>query len=127
LTLGSGLDELARVGDARSQPDPAARALVGRLAHHRRSPAGQSAFGEGDTVSLDAVFIVFWLPNLALPDRETLLSDQAMRLMLPEQILGQALLYLVAAVSRHVVFRDPTRLRSEEHTSELQSRENLVC
>ena len=108
-TLGAVLDELARMGDDRSQPDPAARALVRRLAHHRRSPAGQIAFGEGDTVSLDADFIVFWLPNLALPDRETLLSDQAMRLMLPEQILGQALLYLVAAVGRHVVFRDPTR------------------
>ncbi len=29
--------------------------------------------------------------------------------MLPEQILGQALLYLVAAVGRQVVFRDPSR------------------
>src|SRR5690606_24703809 len=52
-TLGAVLDELARMGDDRSQPDPAARALVRRLAHHRRSPAGQIAFGEGDTVSLD--------------------------------------------------------------------------
>jgi hypothetical protein len=30
-------------------------------------------------------------------------------MMLPEQVLGQALLYLVAAVGRRVVFSDPTR------------------
>jgi hypothetical protein len=30
-------------------------------------------------------------------------------MMLPEQVLGQALLYLVAAVGRQVVFRDPSR------------------
>ena len=108
-SLGAVLDELARMGADPSQSDPAARGLARRLAHYRRSPTGQIAFGDGDNVSLDADFIVFWVPNLALPDRETLMSDQSMRLMLPEQILGQALLYLVAAVGRHVVFRDPTR------------------
>src|SRR5690606_41021160 len=46
---------------------------------------------------------------LALPDRETLDSEQRSRMMLPEQVLGQALLYLVAAVGRQVVFRDPSR------------------
>ena len=37
------------------------------------------------------------------------MNEHRARLMLPEQILGQALLYLVAAVGRQVVFRDPTR------------------
>ncbi|HLT70854.1 MAG TPA: ATP-binding protein [Acidimicrobiales bacterium] len=108
-SLAAVLDELVLMGDHPTQPDGVARALARRLAHHRRSPTGQIAFGDGDPVSLDADFIVFWLPNLALPDRETLMSDQSMRLMLPEQILGQALLYLIAAVGRHVVFRDPSR------------------
>jgi hypothetical protein len=52
---------------------------------------------------------VFWAPNLALPDRDTLLKEHLARQMLPEEILGHALLYLVAAVGRKVVFRDPSR------------------
>ena len=40
---------------------------------------GSSPSGEGEPVSLDADFIVFWAPNLALPDRETLLSEHGMR------------------------------------------------
>lgn len=101
--------ELGRMGADDEKPDPSARALARRLAHYARSPAGQLAFGEGEPMSLEADFIVFWAPNLTLPDRETLESDNASRLMLPEQVLGQALLYLVAAVGRQVVFRDPRR------------------
>jgi hypothetical protein len=108
-TLADVVDELARMGASERTPDPAARALARRLMHHRRSATGQIAFGEGQPMSLDADFIVFWAPHLALPDRETLASDHASRMMLPEQVLGQALLYLVAAVGRRVVFSDPTR------------------
>lgn len=103
------LDCLARMGDNPKQPDAAARGLARRLRHYAHSPTGQLAFGAGQGLTLDADFIVFWAPNLTLPDRETLTSDSASRLMLPEQVLGQALLYLVAAVGRQVVFRDPTR------------------
>lgn len=92
-----------------SPPDEAARSLARRLDHYRRLGAGQLAFGDGTPVSLDADCIVFWAPNLALPDRDTLLNEHLARQMLPEQVLGHALLYLVAAVGRHVVFRDPTR------------------
>jgi AAA-like domain len=108
-TLSDVVDELARMGDDPGQPDPAARALVRRLAHYRRSATGQLAFGTGSPLSLDADFIVFWAPNLALPDREMLASEHRSRMMLPEQVLGQALLYLVAAVGRRVVFDDPRR------------------
>ena len=108
-TLSDVVDELDRMGDNPSQPDPAARALVRRLAHYRRSATGQLAFGRGSPLSLDADFIVFWAPNLALPDREMLASEHRSRMMLPEQVLGQALLYLVAAVGRRVVFNDPRR------------------
>src|SRR5262245_13153642 len=107
--LGDVVEQLARMGGNPDVPDPAARGLARRLEHYRHSPAGQLAFGEGDPLSLDADFIVFWAPNLALPDRETLANEHSARMMLPEQVLGQALLYLVAAVGRRVVFRDPTR------------------
>jgi hypothetical protein len=107
---GSRLDdvvgELTRMGDG---GDAAAAGLARRLAHHRRSSTGQLVFGDGRVLSLDADFIVFWTPNLTLPDRETLQSEHRSRTMLPEQVLGQALLYLVAAVGRKVVFRDPGR------------------
>ena len=103
--LGDVVDELARMGQA----DPVARGMARRLALYRRRGVGQLAFGDGRPMSLDADFIVFWAPHLALPDRETLQSEHRARLMLPEEVLGQALLYLVAAVGRQVVFRDPSR------------------
>lgn len=108
-SLGEVVDELERMGADPSTADQAARGLARRLTHYRRSSTGQLAFGAAKPVSLDADFIVFWAPNLALPDRETLESEQRSRMMLPEQVLGQALLYLVAAVGRQVVFRDPGR------------------
>jgi hypothetical protein len=104
--LDDVLEELDRIG---GRPDPAATSVARRLAHYRRSAAGQLVFGSGRPLTLDADFIVFWMPNLALPDRATLESEHRSRMMLPEQVLGQALLYLVAAVGRQVVFRDPSR------------------
>jgi hypothetical protein len=106
--LADVVDELAAMGAA-ATPDPAARSLARRLEHYRRLGAGQLAFGAGAPVRLDADLVVFHAPNLALPDRDTLLSEHLSRQMLPEQVLGHALLYLVAAVGRHVVFRDPAR------------------
>jgi AAA-like domain len=103
------VDELARMGGDPVAPDEAARGLARRLSHYRRSAMGQLAFGEGPPMSLDADFIVFWAPHLSLPDKETLMHEQSSRMMLPEQVMGQALLYLVAAVGRRVVFSDPTR------------------
>jgi hypothetical protein len=107
--LADVVDELQRMGADPGHPDAAARGLARRLAHYQRSATGRLAFGEGRPLSLDADFIVFWAPNLALPDREMLDSEYRSRMMLPEQVLGQALLYLVAAVGRRVVFSDPTR------------------
>ena len=106
--LGEVVDTLARMGRA-ATPDPAARALARRLEHYRRLGAGRLAFGEAEPVSLDADLIVFWAPNLSLPDRDTLVNEHLARQMLPEHVLGQALLYLVAAVGRRVVFSDPGR------------------
>lgn len=107
--LGDVIDELRRTGNDPDRPDEAARSLARRLSQYRHLGVGRLAFGDGDSVSLDADFTVFWVPNLALPDRDTLVHEHLARQMLPEQILGHAVLYLVAAVGREVVFRDPAR------------------
>jgi hypothetical protein len=107
--LGDVVDELRRLGERSDRPDPAARSLARRLDHYRRLGTGQLAFGAGQPVSLDADLVVFWAPNLTLPDRDTLLNEHLARQMLPEEILGNALIYLVAAVGRKAVFQDPSR------------------
>jgi AAA-like domain len=107
--LGDVVDELDRMGHGTPDPDVVARSLARRLATYRTRGAGRLAFGAGRPVSLDADLIVFWAPNLSLPDRETLEAEHRARNMLPEEVLGQALLYLVAAVGRRVVFEDPHR------------------
>jgi hypothetical protein len=107
--LGDVVDELAAMGRPPGAADPVARALARRLAPYRRRGVGRLAFGSGHPVALDADLIVFWAPHLALPDRDTLASEHRSRLMLPEEVLGHALLYLVAAIGRQVVFRDPAR------------------
>jgi hypothetical protein len=107
--LGEVVDELDRMSTDPDRPDDAARSLARRLSHYRKLGIGRLAFGDGEPVSLDADCIVFWAPNMALPDRDTLVHEHLARQMLPEEILGHALLYLVAAVGRKVVFQDPAR------------------
>ncbi|MDE0805425.1 MAG: ATP-binding protein, partial [Acidimicrobiales bacterium] len=103
--LSDVVDELATSGET----DPVARSLARRLAHYRRLGTGSLAFGSGTPVDLDADLVVFWAPQLALPDRDTLMTEHLARQMLPEQIIGSALLYLVAALGRQVIFSDPSR------------------
>ena len=103
--LGDVVDRLDRDGEQ----DPVARSLARRLSHYRRIGVASLAFGDGTPVDLDADLIVFWAPQLALPDRDTLVTEHLARQMLPEQIVGSALLYLVAALGRRVVFSDPSR------------------
>lgn len=66
---------------------------------------GRLVFGDpGPAVNLDADYVCFHIPSLRLPQRNTTRDDQ-----LPEELLGQAILYLVAAVSRRVLFRQSDR------------------
>jgi hypothetical protein len=105
--LGDVLAEL----DAAGHNDPDARAVARKLAVHAHSRLAGLAFDEGDRqlLRLDADYIVFHTPGLALPRREELLSEHLARQLLPEQLFSQALLYLVAAVARAVIFSDPGR------------------
>src|SRR5581483_4310795 len=101
--------ELERMASAEPAPDADARAVARKLRHFARMGAGSLAFGDGDPLRLDADFIVFHAPGLSLPDRETLLHEHLAAQMLPEQVFAQALLSLVAAVARSVIFSDSRR------------------
>ncbi|MCH7846313.1 MAG: ATP-binding protein [Acidobacteria bacterium] len=66
---------------------------------------GRLVFGDtGPPVSLDADFVCFHLRGLRLPRRGSPREE-----ILPEELLGQAMMYLVAAFSRRVLFGDPNR------------------
>jgi len=66
---------------------------------------GRLVFGDpGPALSLNADYVCFHIPGLRLPRRNANRED-----LLPEELLGQAILYLVAAFSRRVLFRDPDR------------------
>jgi hypothetical protein len=66
---------------------------------------GRLVFGDpGPAVNLDGDYVSFHIPGLRLPHRGVSRDDQ-----LPEELLGQAILYLVAAFSRRVLFRDVHR------------------
>ena len=107
--LADVVEELHRMADRPGRGDPDAAAAGRKLAHFARLGPAQLAFGSGPPLALDADFIVFHAPGLALADRDTLLNEHLAEQMLPEQVFGQALLYLVAAVSRSVIFSDRSR------------------
>ncbi len=66
---------------------------------------GRLVFGDpGPPVDLGADYVCFHVPGLRLPRRGSARDDQ-----LPEELLGQAILYLVAAFSRRVLFRHADR------------------
>jgi hypothetical protein len=66
---------------------------------------GRLVFGDaGPAVDLTADYVCFHIPGLRLPRRHTNRDDH-----LPEELLGQAILYLVAAFSRRVLFRSSDR------------------
>jgi len=69
----------------------------------------QVAFGENDPLHLDGDFIVFDIPEINLPPRESLESEVLARRLLPEQIFSQALLYLITAVMGEVALSDRSR------------------
>lgn len=105
-TLGDVLAELEAAGAS----DPEARVVARKVGNYARNPLAALAFNPGQQLlALDADYIVFHTPGLSLPRREELLTPHLARQLLPEQLLAQALLYLVAAIARKVTLADPAR------------------
>jgi hypothetical protein len=81
----------------------------------------------GPAVGLDGDYVCFHIPGLRLPRAATSREEQ-----LPEELLGHAILYLVTAFSRRLLFQDTTRfaalLLDEAHavTSSAQGRELVL-
>lgn len=92
-----------RTGNARAEE------VAGKLREVLRTPLGATVFAPGPPVSLDADYIVFAAQGLNLPERDHLMNPHLARRLLPEQILGQALLYLVTAVTRAVTWKTVRR------------------
>lgn len=95
---------LVNVVDHLDRTGPAAE-VVGKLEALIGISYGRLVFGgPGPPVDLDSDYVCFHMPGLRLPRRDTTREDQ-----LPEELIGQALLYLVAAFSRRVLFRHTDR------------------
>ena len=114
---------------AEAARNPKAEDLHQRLRNIARADLAHVAFGDHKPLRLDADYLVFHMPGLSLPDKEVVESRYLSRQMLPEQIISQALLYLVAAVARSVAFADRSRFAAVKldevwHlTSNLQGRQ----
>jgi hypothetical protein len=104
---GGRLADLLGVLDA--DADPEAAGLRRKLAATVDHPMARLLVGDAPPLRLDADLIVVHAPGLSLPDRDAMVNEHLAKQLLPEQILGQALLYLVAAVARAITFADPTR------------------
>jgi hypothetical protein len=74
-----------------------------------KTPLGATLVGPSKPVSLDADYIVFAAQGLNLPEREHLMNPHLARRLLPEQVLAQALLYLVTAITRAVTWKTVRR------------------
>ncbi|MEX2652073.1 MAG: ATP-binding protein [Acidimicrobiia bacterium] len=92
------IDHLETAGGAGGEVADKLRALSG-------ISYGRLVFGDpGPAVDLNGDYVCFNIPGLRLPRHSTSRDEQ-----LPEELLGQAILYLVAAFSRRVLFRHHDR------------------
>lgn len=100
-------DELQRQADEGVDEASLLARKLDRFA--RRGELGHSVFGNGESVTMDAGFVVFSLAGLDLPSRETLENEHLSKRMLDSQVAAQALLYLVAAYMRRATFANRGR------------------
>ncbi len=92
------IDHLEAAGGAGSEVADKLRALS-------EISYGGLVFGDpGPAVDLEGDYVCFHIPGLRLPRRGVSRDEQ-----LPEELLGQAILYLVAAFSRRLLFRRSDR------------------
>ena len=100
------IDEL----ETRGESDTSAETVARKLRALSAEGLAQLVFGDAPPLRLgDADFIVFHTPELSLPDREVLVHEHLAKRLLPDQVLSQALLYLVTACARKVAFADRSR------------------
>lgn len=97
-------DVAATLAERGTRGDPVAAELASKLRKIAKTPLGRIVFSDRPPVSLGADFIVFAAQGLNLPSRDQVVNAHLARRMLPEQMLSQALLYLVAAVTRVVTW-----------------------
>ena len=105
---GSLVDVIAEL-DEMSAARPAAGDLARKIENFAETDMADLVFGTQDVLTLDADYIVLWCPGLRLPSRSQLNNPNLAKQMLPEQVLSQALLYLIAAIGRDVILSDVTR------------------
>jgi len=96
--LADMIDDLAAAGGAGIE-------LADQLAAMAGVAEARLVFGDpGPPVDLAADYVCFHAPGLRLPRRGVPRSE-----LLPEELIGQAVLYLIAAFSRRVLFTHPHR------------------
>jgi hypothetical protein len=106
---GACLRDVVEVLEQMSGDDPHAMIGYRKLRSYAANALAQLVFGDGEALALDADYIVFHTAGLELPKKEVLDNPHLARMLLPEQIFSQALLYLLAAVARKVTFSNPRR------------------
>jgi hypothetical protein len=102
------LDELERLADTGPEFRHG-RELSLRLRAISNNRFGAPAWSDGPSIDTSVDCTVIHLPNLAVPRREVLLSEHLSRKLLPEQVCSLGLLYLVAALSRGIIFDEQGR------------------
>ncbi|MEU6972122.1 ATP-binding protein [Kitasatospora aureofaciens] len=104
------LEEIAREGGARGD---AAAEVLDLLHTVSDRPLAAMLFDPAlpalDLSDLSADLVVFSTSGLTLPPREALARPEVLRAQPLEALIGRAVLYLVAAISRQVAFADRSR------------------
>ncbi|WP_070017446.1 ATP-binding protein [Streptomyces nanshensis] len=107
----AALEDVTEAGGARGQEAGMLHDLLRMIAEE---PLAASVFDpdlppislEGD---LGADWVVLTTAGLTLPPREAVTNPELMRAQPTEALIGRAVLYLIAALSRQVAFSDPQR------------------
>lgn len=90
--------------------EPSAESLARRIEMYAALELGRIVFAtDRRPARWDADFVTIHTPNLKVPDREVLLNPVTAEQMMPEQVLAVAMLYLVTALARQMIFENPRR------------------
>ncbi len=106
-TMAMVLPELQRINKA--SPDPDVKKLIVALQALMDIPQAEAVFNPSlpaiDPEEVD--YLLFHLPELKLPKREQLATEEGRRRLRPEQVWSQGLIYLVAAITKEIAFSSP--------------------